>query len=275
MDEARANRIYRLQQDLLDRNLPEPEWLKYLEAQCPDDPDVRAEVVRLMQELEVLLEAPDTPPLLIDDIERREDPLLGVIIDGRYRIDELLRAQGGMGTVYRAMRIAGDVNKPVAVKVLSQAVNTARLKQRFQREMKILAQLEHRAIVKVFDDGLLPDGRPYYVMEWIEGGLALDRYCDTHQLGLDARLLLFQQVCDAVHYSHQQNIVHRDLKPGNILVTPDGQPKLLDFGISKSLDEESALRTLHDERLGTPEYMSPEQIDGRLTTRKPTNTRWV
>ena len=141
---------------------------------------------------------------------------------------------------------------------------------RFRIERQILAQLEHPNIAHLLDGGTLPDGSAYLVMEYVDG-IAIDAYCDTHRLDLAARLKLFQMVCAAVHYAHQNLIVHRDLKPSNILVTAAGMPKLLDFGIAKLLDERQAAKhtvtlTQADLRIMTPDHASPEQVRGQPIT---------
>ena len=141
---------------------------------------------------------------------------------------------------------------------------------RLKLERQILAQLDHPNIAHLLDGGALPDGSAYIVMEYIDG-VAIDVFCDSHRLDINARLKLFQTVCAAVHYAHQNLIVHRDLKPSNILVTAAGVPKLLDFGIAKLLDDRQAARytlavTQADIRIMTPDHASPEQVRGQAIT---------
>src|SRR5690606_9994699 len=136
---------------------------------------------------------------------------------------------------------------------------------RLRQERQILASLEHPNIARLYDGGTTPEGVPYIVMEYIEGE-PIDVYCDQRRLDIESRLRLFVTVCSAVHRAHQSLIVHRDLKPSNILVTKDGIPKLLDFGIAKVLDDREMMHTLAvtqlDVRVMTPDHASPEQIRG-------------
>ena len=180
---------------------------------------------------------------------------------GPYR---LLREidRGGMAVVYLAERTDGVYDKQVALKLVKRGMDTDEIVGRFRRERRLLASLEHPNIARLYDGGVTEADRPYFVLEYIEGS-PITQYCETHFLSIDARLALFQTVCRAVHYAHQSLIVHRDLKPGNILVTEDGQVKLLDFGIAKLLAEERARSTLptrEGHRWMTPEYATPEQI---------------
>ncbi len=193
---------------------------------------------------------------------------------GPYRLLRLL-GRGGMGAVYLAQRDDGTFKKRVALKLIRAGLDTHDILQRFRLERQILAALNHPNIARLLDGGMTPDRRPYLVMEYIEGQ-PLTEYCDAHRLGLDARLELFQTVCQAVHHAHQNLVVHRDLKPDNILVTkgdgtsPEGTVKLLDFGIAKllnpALGELTAPMTRTDVRLLTPEYASPEQVRGEPVT---------
>jgi len=173
---------------------------------------------------------------------------------------------GGMGAVYLAERSDDRFKQQVAIKLLKREFNVDRLRRSFKREIDILAKLSHPNIATIYDTGTTSDGIPYIVMEYIDG-VPIDRYCDQHGLHLVERLKLFNKASEAVGYAHQNLIVHRDIKPSNILVSPDGVPKLLDFGISKALDtaDETGGTTIMGAM--TPEYASPEQIDGaRITT---------
>ncbi|MBK8466441.1 MAG: serine/threonine protein kinase [Chloracidobacterium sp.] len=173
---------------------------------------------------------------------------------------------GGMGAVYLAERSDERFEQQVAIKLLKREFNVDRLRRSFKREIDILAKLSHPNIATIYDTGTTTDGIPYIVMEYIDG-VPIDRYCDQHGLGLIERLKLFNKASEAVGYAHQNLIVHRDIKPSNILVSSDGVPKLLDFGISKALDsaEDGSSTTIMGAM--TPEYASPEQIDGgRITT---------
>jgi serine/threonine protein kinase/Tfp pilus assembly protein PilF len=179
---------------------------------------------------------------------------------GAYRIVGLL-GRGGMGDVYRGERASGDFSQDVAIKVLRDGANAARIERRFLQERRILARLEHPNIARLVDGGLAEDGRPYYAMEYVDGK-PIDAWCDERRLTVDERIDLFIQVCHPVEYAHQNLVVHRDLKPGNILITADGSVKLLDFGIAKVLDESDTLRiqTIDQACLMTPRYASPEQV---------------
>ena len=173
---------------------------------------------------------------------------------------------GGMGAVYLAMRRDGKFEQKVAIKMLKREFNTETIRRNFKREKEILAALAHPNIATLLDAGTTEDGIPYLVMEYIDGE-PIDKYCQTGSLSLNSRLKLFNRICDAVALAHHSLIVHRDLKPSNILVTRDGEPKLLDFGISKLLDakaEDAGLIT----QLGamTPIYASPEQLKGEPVT---------
>jgi len=177
--------------------------------------------------------------------------------------------QGGMGEVYRALRVDDQYQIEVAIKVIRAGRESAFVVARFKSERQILAKLEHPNIARLLDGGSTPEGVPYLVMELIEGK-SITEYCDRHELAIIARLELFLQVCSAVQFAHQRLIIHRDIKPGNILVTAEGIPKLLDFGISKILGSESegggSDQTATMLRMLTPAYASPEQVKGEVIT---------
>jgi serine/threonine protein kinase/Tfp pilus assembly protein PilF len=186
---------------------------------------------------------------------------------GPYRVLRTLGV-GGMGEVYLAERADAEFEQQVAIKVVYGSLRG--VQSRLKIERQILAQLDHPNIAHLLDGGSLPDGTAYIVMEYVDG-VPIDAYCDSNRLDIVARLKLFQTVCAAVHYAHQNLIVHRDLKPSNILVTAAGVPKLLDFGIAKLLDERQAghhtLAVTHaDFRLMTPDHASPEQVRGQAIT---------
>ncbi|HEY3740468.1 MAG TPA: protein kinase [Bryobacteraceae bacterium] len=181
---------------------------------------------------------------------------------GPYRLVRLVGA-GGMGAVYLGERIDGEIQQKVAVKLLRADEHRAAWRDRFLRERQLLASLHHPSIVHVIDAGKTADERPYLVMEFVEG-VPIDEYCDGG-IGVRERLLLFLRVCEGVSHAHQRLIIHRDLKPSNILVDASGQPKLLDFGIAKLLDEMGS-PTQTVERLLTPGYASPEQLRGGIQT---------
>src|SRR5277367_3952257 len=227
--------------------------------------------VELRQEVESLLASDDqagtkflnTPAVNL----ARPDPIappsrVGLRI-GAYNIVEEI-GHGGMGEVYRAGRADGQYEKEVAIKLVRGGYDTASVLERFRHERQILASLDHPNIARLLDGGTTDEGIPYLVMELIVG-TPIDRYCDAHQLNVSDRLRLFLQVCSAVQYAHQRLVIHRDIKPGNILVTKEGVPKLLDFGIAKILDPAAVAATTVAGPM-TPEYASPEQIRGEPIT---------
>ncbi|HEX4596048.1 MAG TPA: serine/threonine-protein kinase, partial [Bryobacteraceae bacterium] len=186
---------------------------------------------------------------------------------GPYRLIREL-GQGGMGVVWLADRADGEWKRPVALKLPIVSLHNRTLADRFVRERDILAQLTHPSIARLYDAGITDSGQPYLALEYVEGE-KITAYCGGRNLGLKPRLQLFLQVLRAVQYAHANLIVHRDLKPANILVTNDGEVRLLDFGIAKLLTEGEANET-ELTRLGgralTPDYASPEQITGSTIT---------
>jgi serine/threonine-protein kinase len=184
---------------------------------------------------------------------------------GPYAIEREL-GRGGMGTVYLAARADEAFEKKVAIKVTRGTLGSPEAVERFKRERQILARIEHPNVARLLDGGATEDGLPYLVMEYIEGR-PLHAYCDEKHLSTAARLRLFLQVCAAVEYAHHKLIVHRDLKPGNILVTADGVPRLLDFGIAKLIDPDSGPDAAQATLIAfTPWYASPEQVLGEPVT---------
>jgi len=187
---------------------------------------------------------------------------------GPYEIIREL-GHGGMGTVFLAVRADDQYRKQVAIKLVNRGMDTDLILRRFMMERQILANLEHPNIARLLDGGSTPDGLPYFVMEFIEGQPITD-YCDRERFTVTQRLELFQQVCAALQYAHQNLVVHRDIKPSNILVTSEGVPKLLDFGIAKLLSPgwaaETDQATASMILLMTPEYASPEQYRGLSIT---------
>ncbi len=234
---------------------------------------------RLVAEIEGLLAAHDAaveadfdahslrvPPLAAEGDEVRL-PAIGQRL-GPYRIDVEI-ARGGMGAVYGATRADDEFRKQVAVKIVDRAFPSPRSLEMFRHERQILAGLEHPNIARLIDGGTTRDGAPYLVMEYVEGE-RIDRYCEARSLSVEGRLRLFLRVCAAVHYAHQHLVVHRDIKPANILVTAEGEPKLLDFGIAKILsppgDGEYRTLTASGPWALTPAYASPEQLRGEPIT---------
>ena len=187
---------------------------------------------------------------------------------GRYTLMQIL-GQGGFGSVWRAEQTK-PLRREVAVKIIKEGMDTREVIARFEAERQALAVLDHPSVAKVFDAGVTPTGRPYFVMELVHG-LPLTTFCNTHQMALAERLALFAEICRAVQHAHQKGIIHRDLKPSNLLVTlVDGKPvpKVIDFGIAKATGEsrltENTLVTRMDRLMGTPAYMSPEQAEPGL-----------
>ena len=184
---------------------------------------------------------------------------------GAYRLVSALGA-GGMGAVYLAERADGEFQQRVAIKVVRGGFATPFLLDRFREERRILASLEHPNIARLIDGGTTDAGVPYVAMEYVEGQ-PIDEFCRTHQLDLRSRLEIFRDVCAAVHYAHQHLVVHRDIKAANVLVTKDGTPKLLDFGIAKLTQPgQGGEQPLTRYRVATPESASPEQLQGKPVT---------
>ncbi len=189
---------------------------------------------------------------------------------------ELIRAvgAGGMGAVWKAHRVDGTFERTCAIKLIKYGLDSGEMLRRFSFERQVLARLEHPHIARLYEGGTTEAGQPYLVMEYVDG-LPLGTYCAQHGLDVDGRLRLMQRICSAVHYAHSNLVLHRDIKPSNILVTLDGVPKLLDFGIAKLLDvdgdERATSMTQTGQRVLTPRYASPEQLAGeRLTTTSDT-----
>ncbi len=280
MDAIRWSEVDRIFASALERPLAErPE---VLDAACAGDPELQREVEQLLaadERIGSFLELP-------------AGELLGLVPPGGdggragpYRLLRRL-GSGGMGTVYLARRDDEQYERLVAVKVLRWGLDTPEARLKFLAERQILAHLEHPNIARLYDGGTTAEGRPYLVMELVEG-LPVDRFCDQHRLGVGRRLDLFRRICAAVQYAHQNLLVHRDLKPGNILVTAEGEPKLLDFGIAKQLEREdrepagsaegssdggergaarAGSQTLPGQRVMTLLYASPEQVRGTAIT---------
>jgi serine/threonine protein kinase/tetratricopeptide (TPR) repeat protein len=179
---------------------------------------------------------------------------------------QLLRplGRGGMGEVWLAVREGTEFRQHVALKIVRAGLESADLVAAFRAERQILGSLNHPNIAHLLDVGETADGRPYLALEFVEGS-PLTEYCDEHRLTIDARLRLFRTICDAVRHAHQNLVVHQDLKPSNILVTPDGVPKLLDFGIARVMSAEENARSSAHSAL-TPGYAAPEQLEGGATT---------
>ena len=246
---------------------PADERAAFIRSRCGDDES-------LASEIESLLGAHDQAGSFIEGLPDESTVTLDLqppdtIIGRRIGAYEVIReiGRGGMGAVYLASRADEQFRKLVAIKLIKTGFDHESIIRRFRNERQILASLDHPNIARLLDGGVTTDGLPYFVMEHIEGQSIRD-YCDSRRLNTLERLRLFRSVCSAVHYAHQNLIVHRDIKPGNILVTPDGTPKLLDFGIAKLLGPSANLgeMTLATARVMTPEYASPEQARGEPIT---------
>jgi non-specific serine/threonine protein kinase/serine/threonine-protein kinase len=239
---------------------PSSERPAFLENAC-SDPQIRAEVLSL-------LAAHDDATDFLEEAGPAQGHFLSAFHSsalaghriGAYRLVEEI-GRGGMGTVYRAVRDDDEFQMVVAIKIVSRGMDTDMVLRRFRTERQILASLDHPNIARILDGGSTSSGLPYLVMEFVDG-LPLTRYCDERRLTVTERLRLFRKVCDAVGYAHRNYVIHRDLKPGNILVTSDGTPKLLDFGIAKIVKGNDEDPTVTGLAMATPAYASPEQIRG-------------
>lgn len=248
---------------------------KFIKKKAGDDAELKAEVERLLLQFDEASSFIEQPlydsaknavlSSLLDETD--EDPMVGTVL-GNYRIEREV-GRGGMGAVYEAYRADGEFRLRVALKVVKRGVDTDFVLRRFRNERQILAAFDHPFITRLIDGGSTPDGRPYFVMEFIDGQ-TLYRYCDKNRLSVDERLELFCRICEPVEYAHQKLIIHRDLKPSNIFITNDGSPRLLDFGIAKLLDPDMASDTLEPTatalRMMTVDYASPEQVRGERVT---------
>ena len=225
-----------------------------LDERCNGDDGLRTQVQRMVRAFD------DERAANSDAQGRSSGPRLGA-----WQAIRLL-ARGGMGEVWLARRADGQHEQQAAVKILSPYLSGPDSVHRFRRERELLARLEHPNIARLLDGGVSAQGEPYLVMEYVDG-IRLDQYCDQHRLSVRARLELMIKVCAAVNSAHQYLVVHRDLKPGNILVTTDGEPKLLDFGIAKMIDAESGREQTATVNLFlTPMYASPEILRGEPAT---------
>ena len=251
-------------------DLPESERASYLDEVCTGDASLREEV-------EAKLALEDTDPGVmrtrglgdlfsgesVDGLQEALDPAPVEQI-GPYRIKGIL-GEGGMGLVYHAEQME-PIRRQVALKVIKLGMDTKEVIARFESERQALALMDHPNIAKVHDAGSTEQGRPYFVMEYVEG-IPITDFCDRHRLSTRQRLELFSQVCLAIHHAHQKGIIHRDIKPSNVLVSRqngDPTPKVIDFGVAKATSQRLTERTMFTEQgqlIGTPEYMSPEQAD--------------
>ncbi len=256
---ARHRRVNTILAEALERSGVDRE--KFLAEACGDDPGLRAEVDSMLA-YETSADAFIEEPVIPREKEG-ELPEGGEI--GPYRLVEAL-GRGGMGTVYLAER-SEEFEQKVAIKLIKRGMDSDEILGRFRHERQILANLVHPNIARLHDGGTSTSGQPYFVMELVDGE-PLHRYVKNRSLSLEARLALFLDVCRAVGFAHQNLVVHRDLKPGNILVTREGIPKLVDFGIAKLLGSAADAPETRLLRPFTREYASPEQLEGgSITTR--------
>jgi serine/threonine-protein kinase len=256
-----ADRWARLQ-DLFHRaaELPDADRHGFLDAECADDPSLMRDA------LAMLAADASNAPVIDAGIAPVAQQLLGPtstlsLADfGAYRVREVV-GEGGMGVVYRAERT--DLGSIAAVKVLRDAWLSPARRERFAAEQRMLAQLNHPGVARLYDAGSFGDGTPWIVMEFVDGE-PITAFCRRHRTPLAERLRLFRAVCAAVQHAHEHAVIHRDIKPSNILVTAAGEVKLLDFGIAKQLAEqdESVDQTRTGLRLLTPAYAAPEQVRG-------------
>lgn len=252
-------------------DLPKEQQPTRIAALCAGDEELTREVTSLLAQVDTASGVLDAPALgtNLADLEPEfaaaddAEDLSGKAI-GPYRIERKI-ASGGMGSVYAALRADGEYTQRVAIKLVKRGMDSDEVLRRFRVEKQALAALSHPNIAHLVDGGVTSDGRPYLVMEFVDG-VTLDDYCDQRLLGVRERVVLLRQVFEAVRFAHQRLIVHRDLKPRNILVNAEGLPKLLDFGIAKVLSKgETVLfgaTTRREEQRLTPDYASPEQLRG-------------
>lgn len=242
--------------------LPAADRANYLDAACEGNGQLRLELEAMLAAHESGAGGDDLLDLLPSI---RSAPALTVGSQiGPWRLEALV-GRGGMGEVFRAVRADGQYHQEAAIKVVRPERTTAAMVSRFLQERRIMARLEHPGIATLLDGGITPGGQPYLAMQYVKGQ-PITRWADTHALPVVERLRLFVKVCDAVQFAHANLIVHRDLKPSNILVTDEGQPRLLDFGIAKLLDTGATDSTTGDLLLLTPEHAAPEQFLGNQVT---------
>ncbi len=236
---------------LVDREAPDRELADLVHGLLAADADEHAGRPLVAVISDAVAEAAITPPQPLERL-------------GPYKLVKML-GEGGMGAVYLAERDDDEFLQQVAIKVVRGRLDPERVRQ-FRAERQILAWLEHPNIARLLDGGTTPEGRPYLVMEQVEG-VPIDQHCDAERLSVEDRLRLFLEVCDAVSHAHRSLIVHRDIKPSNIMVTAEGVPKLLDFGIARlALEGAPDAPTPSQGRMLTPDYASPEVVRGEHVT---------
>jgi eukaryotic-like serine/threonine-protein kinase len=263
-------------ESIVDRaiSLPIEEREAFIKKECKTSVELLNEVRSMLESIQRSEGWMDEPDLVKDqfitDIKNEkndfpDESVVGSVVD-KYKLVDMI-GRGGMGTVYLAERDDDSYKNRVAIKILRRGLDSEDMLSRFRIEQQILAQLNHPNITHILDAGITEDGRPYYVMEYVEG-IPITQYCKDHNLSTNERLELFLQICKALKFAHQKLVIHRDLKPANILVTKNGIVKLLDFGIAKILSddfmgEKSPDITKQFEPIFTITYASPEQIAGQ------------
>jgi len=255
---GRWKHVYQIAKRVLER--PAAERAALLQAECGGDPELEQSVWKLVQE-----SLCDSTFLEFSPFDEAPDLTSPGTLIGPWQVEREL-GRGGMGLVYLARRADGHFQKQVAIKLVHTA-GTSELRERLRREREILAALEHPGIARLLDGGETSDGAPYLVMEYVDG-LPLNEYVRQHRPSLRRRLDLFIEICQAVEYAHARAVAHRDLKPTNILVTADGRPRLLDFGIAKVMAGVGHAADLTAAGAGqmTLAYASPEQANGQPVT---------
>lgn len=262
MDATRWDQVKSVLGDALER-AEAAERAAFLAQACAGDTSLRREVESLLEHTSDRLDV-CAEELSIGGLEATS-PVAGQRIGAYELVREIGR--GGMGAVYLARRADEEFQKEVAIKLLKRGTDTDEVLRRFRAEREILARLEHPNIARLLDGGTTADGLPYFVMEHVVGARITD-FCFANNLDIRARIQLFLKVCAALQFAHQNLVVHRDIKPANILVTADGEPKLLDFGIAKLVDptDETGDVTIAERQRLTPAYASPEQVRGEPIT---------
>ncbi|PAU93636.1 hypothetical protein CK503_10805 [Aliifodinibius salipaludis] len=278
MDQKQWKKINDIVDTALDLN--EKERATYIQEECEGNEQIKRQVTELLSSIEqsdtenYLEGLENYPRHLAREISEQEtrkntSSLVGTTIDS-YKLIELI-GHGGMGSVFLGERADKAYTQKVALKLMRRGMDTPSNIARFKRERNILAKLNHPNIARLLDGGMTEEGLPYLVMEYVEG-TPLYTYCDDNKLSLEKRLDLFKCICKAVHHAHNNAIIHRDLKPSNILITENGQVKILDFGIAKLLEPEDPDTKLFETQTGarilTLGYAAPEQVEHQTITTK-------
>ncbi len=263
MTPERWEQIKSVVADALERTTQERS--AFLAKTCREDTDLRREVESMLAHATDDTRFEDAVADLSQTYVTPDHSRVGQRV-GAYRIAREI-GRGGMGAVYLGERADAHFQKQVALKILKRGTDTEEVLRRFQTERQILAGLEHPNIAHLVDGGMTEDGLPFFAMQYVQG-TPITTYCSAGDLSVSARIELFLKVCGAVQFAHQNLVVHRDLKPANILITAEGEPKLLDFGIAKLIAPEGGALavTLPEQQRLTPAYASPEQVQGAPIT---------